>query len=461
MKSNPMHPFVSVVVVGLIGLGQAWLSVPVRADSPSGWSEFHGPGGRGYVAEGDLPSSWTDADYAWRRDLAAQDVGSPVIADGKVFYLASQPSDDRIAAEAIDLTSGDLLWSKAYAQPPHHLHARNTFASSTPAADDKHVFYAWSEPEHTYLKCFDHEGHEIWSRDFGSWQSQHGFGTSPRIFGDMVLLLNSQQATHLRPGQVPGESRMIAVDYHSGETKWEAPLKTTRSCYGVPAIYQAGDGSAQVIGANTGNGLFGLDAATGEMLWQTTVFRQRCCSTPLIVGDMAIGSSGSGGGGNHLVAVQIPTRRGSAPSSGISSSEQVSSADSVSSAVTASSTEGGPRELYRIEKAAPYVPTPAVKGDLIFIVADSGIASCVDVKTGEVHWAKRIGGNFGASPIVIGDKLLVINLDGEATLLRASSSYQKLGEVDLGGPVGATPAYANGCLILRVDDELRCLVTDK
>ena len=448
MKDDTMHPFFSALFAGLIGLGQVGSTTSVFADSPSGWSQFHGPGGRGYVAEGELPSSWTDAEYAWRRDLGTQDVGSPVTAGGKVFYLSSQPSEHRIAVEAVDLISGDLLWSKAYAQSPHHLHARNTLASSTPAADDTHVFFAWSEPQHTYLKCFDHQGNEIWSRDFGTWQSQHGFGTSPRIFGDMVLLLNSQQATHLRPGQVAGESRMLAVDYHSGETKWKTPLKTTRSCYGVPAIYQSGDDPAQVIGANTGNGLFGLDAATGEMLWQTAVFRQRCCSTPLIVGDIAIGSSGSGGGGNHLVAVRIPSHNASGQSSGNSSPQRAGSADNA------------PRELYRIEKAAPYVPTPAITDNLMFMVADSGIASCVDVKTGEVHWAKRIGGNFGASPIVIGDQLLLINLDGEATVLRASSAYQQLGEIDLGGPVSATPAYANGRLILRVGSELRCLIAD-
>ena len=72
---------------------------------------------------------------------------------------------------------------------------------------------------------------------------------------------------------------------------------------------------------------------------------------------------------------------------------------------------------------------------------------------------KRVSGRlgYGASPIVVGDKMLIISLAGEATVLRASDEYERLGEVDLGGPVGATPAFANGCLLLRVDDEMRCL----
>ena len=44
-----------------------------------------------------------------------------------------------------------------------------------------------------------------------------------------------------------------------------------------------------------------------------------------------------------------------------------------------------------------------------------------------------------ASPILIGDKLLIISLGGEATVLKASDDFKVLGEMDLGGPVGASP----------------------
>ncbi len=396
------------------------------ADSPIGWSEFHGPAGHG-VSPGQLPATWSESDYSWRRNLGSRDVGSPVVFGENVYCLVSKPDQGKIALQAINLNNGSLRWSKEFSQPNHHLHAHNTYASSTPAADDKNVFAAWSDPQHTYLKCFDHDGNELWSRDFGSWQSQHGFGTSPRIVGSMVLLFNSQQAEQLQPDQTAGQSRMIAVDRASGSTIWETPLETTRSCYGVPAIYQAADGSTQVVDANTGNGLFGLDAKTGKMLWSLPVFEMRCCSTPLIAGDIAIGSSGSGGGGNHLVGVRIPK-----------AGEQ-------------------PTQVYRVDEAAPYVPTPVLKNDRLFLISDKGMASCLNAQTGESIWLERIGGNFGASPILVGDTLLLISLDGQATLLKASDTFQILGKVDLGGPVGATPAYVDGRLLLRVGDELRCL----
>ncbi len=399
------------------------------AQSTGGWSRFHGEDGRGDAGSGVLASQWTEADYSWRRKLGSRDVGSPIIVDGKVYYLVSKPQTRQLALESLDLATGNLRWTKEFPQSDYHLHSRNTYASSTPTADSNHVFVTYADPQHTYLKCLDHDGNEIWSRDFGTWQSQHGYGTSPRIFGDLVLLLDSQQAEQLDPGQKPGSSRLIAVNRASGDTVWETPLTTTRSCYGVPAVFQQ-NGMTQIIDANTGDGMFGLDPKSGKMLWNLKVFEMRVCSTPLIAGDIAIGSAGSGGGGNHLVAVRIPTKAGQKP-----------------------------EQVYRIDRGAPYVPTPVLRGNRLFMVDDKGMASCVDVQTGEALWLERVGGRggYGASPIVVGDKMLVISLAGEAAVLRAGDQFEKLGEIDLGGPVGATPAFAEGCLLLRVDDELRCL----
>ncbi|WP_419194489.1 PQQ-binding-like beta-propeller repeat protein [Novipirellula herctigrandis] len=398
------------------------------AEVKVGWSEFHGPAGTGFVSEGSLPKNWTDQEYVWRYPLAASDVGSPVIAGGIIYFLTTDREAKTISLEAVQLATGSPVFKKSFPQSAFHVHSRNSFASSTPAVDDKGIVVAWSDSEHTFLKSFDIDGNEQWSRDFGTWQSQHGFGTSPRLFGSMVLLFNSQQADQLRPGEEPGQSRMIAVSRDTGETLWETPLETTRTCYGVPAIFVAPDGTTQIIAANTGNGMFGLDSQDGRMLWNLPVFSKRCCSTPVLYGNLALASTGSGGGGNELVAVRIPT----------SDAEK-------------------PEEVYRIDRSAPYVPTLAVKGNQFFMVDDKGIASCREIETGTPVWTKRLGGNYSASPIIVGDTLLAINLDGIATLMGTGDKFEPLGKVDLGGSVGATPAFSDGYLVLRVGDEIRCL----
>lgn len=406
-----------------------FLAAVSRSAFAEEWSQFHGPNGHGYVANAEIPTSWSDDDYVWRVKLQGEDVGSPSVFGDRVFLLAADPTTASRSVMAFDLKSGRSLWERSFSSKPHHLHTRNTYAASTPTVDSDYIYVAWSEPEHTFLKCFTHEGEEVWSRDFGTWQSQHGFGTSPALIDGKVVLYDSQQADQLNPGEKPGQSRMLALDRRTGKTIWETPLTTTRVCYGMPALYQPPGQPKQIVATSDGDGAFSLDAETGELLWKIDVFRTRCVSSPIVVDDLVIGSAGSGGGGNHLVAVRFDGDKA--------------------------------EEVYRIERApAPYVPTSAVAEGLMYSLGDSGFVSCVDVKTGKVYWSERIGGPLGPSPVVLGDKLLVISLRGTATVIAADKEFKKLSSFELGGNVGATPAYSNGYLLLRVGDELRCLGPD-
>ncbi|KAA5541564.1 PQQ-binding-like beta-propeller repeat protein [Roseiconus nitratireducens] len=407
--------------MGIAALALLLVSNQSRA-ADSDWPGFHGLQQAGVVADGQLPNQWSDGDYRWRFDLQTRDVGSMAVQGQNVYLLATSPKAPTIRLISIDLQSGQQRWAREFPNAPNHLHSRNTLASSTPAVDQDHVYVAHGDRDHTWVRCLDHEGNEIWSRDFGTMQSQHGFGTSPVVYEDLLLFNFSQQSDQVKSGQ-PGSSRVLALDRSTGKTVWETPVTSTRVCYGKPYVH---DG--KVICANTGDGLYALSLEDGKMLWRLPVFTMRCVSSPIVVGDLAIGTSGSGGGGNHLVAVRMPK-----------------------------SSDDQPQEVYRIERAAPYVPTSVVQGQLMFVIDDKGVASCVDVTTGKVHWTKRIGGNYGASPILVGDKVLLISLEGEATLLKASSEFEKLGSVDLGGPVGATPAYAHGHLLIRIGTELVCL----
>ncbi|MCO8124380.1 PQQ-like beta-propeller repeat protein [Stieleria sp. TO1_6] len=424
--SSPLHhPIRSLRSIAWAGIRATGLAVMVSALSSiavaEDWPGFHGLAAAGVIPKSQLPESLFKQSPKWNLDLSTRDVGSMAIQDGSVYLLATAPAGDAIRLICVDLQSGQEKWSHEFPNAPNHLHARNTLASSTPATDDKYVYIAHSDRAQTWVRCLDHSGKVIWSRELGPAQGQHGFGASPVVHGETLLLNFSQQAERVTDGK-PGVSRVYAFNRSTGETLWSTAMTSTRVCYGTPAVH-----GSMVIGANTGDGLYALALDSGALLWRLPVFKMRCVSSPIIAGDLVLGSSGSGGGGNHMVAVKIPR----------STAEQ-------------------PQEVYRIEKGAPYVPTAVVSDGALFTVDDTGIASCFDAASGDLEWKKRIGGNFGASPILIGDQLLLINLDGEATVLKASREFEALGKVDLGGPVGATPAFADGRLLIRVGTELVC-----
>ncbi len=388
------------------------------------WTRFRGPNGTGVVEGVSFPNTWTEKDYAWQIDLPGIGQSSPVVFGDKVFLLSADPQSALRHVLAIDLKSGEILWRKDYESSVHKLHNRNSFGSSTPAVDDQAVYVAWSSPTETILKAISHDGKELWTRDLGSWVSQHGFGTSPIVVGDRVVLFNSQQKDQLPPDAQPGQSRMMAFEASSGKTLWESPTNTTRVCYSVPCVRKTPEGGIELVCCNTGNGIFGMDLDTGKITWELPVFTQRCVASPVVAGDLVLGSCGSGGGGNVLVAVKAGEN---------------------------------PKEVFRVEASANYVPTPLVYNDLVFLFGDKGIVSCVDMESGKSLWRERVAKGFSGSPICVSGKIYGMDEDGTMHVLSAAREFKQLGEVDLGETSRATPAVAGGMMLLRSDSRLRAL----
>lgn len=410
----------------------AFRTSPTMAED---WGHFRGGNAHGYSADGSIPNAWTRDDYRWITALPGGGVGSPVVYQGTAYLLCASPERKERSVVAISLDAGAIRWQKTFPMQVHSIHARNSFASSTPAVDSTGLYVAFADPQRITLVAMEHDGEIRWERDLGTWQSQHGFGASPTILDGKLVLFNSQQSEQLKPGEKPGVSRMMAFDLATGNTLWETPLTTTRACYGVPLLRTNSAGEQEIIGANTGDGIFALRPTDGKLLWRLPVFTARVVSCPLQIDDLLIATAGAGGGGNHLVAVLPPDRQ-----------------DDAKTQSTAQ-----PTEAYRIERNAPYVPTPAIVGTRLYSVDDRGIAACFDGLTGDSLWTLRLGGNFGASPVVIGDKVLAIALDGTAHVI--SLSGMKHPPFSLGNDVQATPTLFESGMLLRVGNELCCLST--
>ena len=352
---------------------------------------------------------------------------SPVVWGDKVFLLSADSSDATRFVVCVNANNGQIAWQKKYMSTPHHLHTRSSYASCTPAVDEDHVYVAWSTPEQTLLKAFTHGGAEMWSKDLGTWQSQHGFGTSPILYKGMVILHNSQQADKLPKGAKPGESFMMAFDCKTGDEKWRSKLVSKNVCYCVPCIHEGPDGD-ELICNSTGDGIFSLNPMTGKRNWAVNdgLFAMRTVGSPIVAGGHVFGSTGSGGySSNYIVAVKP-----------------------------------GPdaKLAYKIKNGstfkAPYVPCMIADGDLVFCIYDRGFASCIDATTGEIHWTKRTGADFSGSPVRIGDRIFCIAEDGTVYVFAAGKEFKVLGKSQLGEDSRSTPAVANGKMYLRTNSHL-------
>jgi outer membrane protein assembly factor BamB len=398
------------------------LPLSMSEDTANPWTRFRGDNGKGTLEKCDIKIPWEPKQVLAKLALPGAGNGSPVIWGTKAFLLCGDSSSADRFLVCADIEKPQVLWKQQFASQTHKLHKFSSYASSTPCVDDKNVYCAWGAPTTLLVKAFTHDGKEIWSRDLGRYETQHGFGSSPILAGDNLILFNSQDAQELPPGVEPGVDTMIAFNKNTGETVWQTQLHATRVCYGAPCLAEI-KGEQVILCSSTGDGFFAINAKTGEQVWngKESPFAKRVVSSLVYTGSLLISTEGSGGGGHVLFAVKA---------------------------------DGSQEEVYRITRGAPYVPTPVVKGDLMFLWADNGIASCVDVATGNVHWSERIGGNVSSSPVIIGNSLVGISQDGVVTVLAAEKDFKNLGEVRLEQTVRSTPAATKDRLLIRSDEQL-------
>ncbi len=381
------------------------------------WTRFRGPNGTGLSDATNLPAKWTEADYHWKAALPGQGHSSPVLWGDKIFLMSADPATATRYVLCLSAVDGRELWRREYASQTYRIHTRNTFGSSTPAVDAERVYVAWSTPARLTLLALDHDGQEVWNLDLGPVVSEHGFGTSPMLYQDLVVLSNSQQAEELEPGQQPGKSAMLAFEAKTGKPRWTQPRVSSRVCFATPCIYQAAGGQPELVCASTSDGIFSLDPLTGQEKWKTPgTLTMRVVSSPLIAGGLIFSSVGSGGGGNYIVAM----RPGNSA-----------------------------QAVYTVKKNASYVPTLVAKDGLLFMFNDKGVASCLDLQSGQIIWQERVGRGFSGSPVIADGKVYIMDDEGIVHVLAASRQYQLLAGNPLGEPTRSTPTIAGGRLYFR------------
>jgi outer membrane protein assembly factor BamB len=404
------------------------------AASGQEWTRFRGPNGSGIGQAKTLPSKLTESDLAWKATLRGSGHSSPVLWGQRVFVTCTGDKAGGISVVCLNANDGKQIWSRDFALTAFAKHALNSFAASTPTIDSERLYVVWNEPDHHFLTALDHNGKTVWQRDFGPFISQHACGTSPILCDDKIVLANFQDNPAFIEGPHPdsrtGKSSIIAVSAKTGQTIWETPRSSTVVGYSTPCVFEPKEGQRALIFNSQSHGVSALDPVTGKVLWESAkVFDKRTVSSPVIAGELILGSCGSGGGGNSVTAVKA----------------------------TGAGKDLKPEIAYQIKKSAPYVPTSIALGDLIWLWSDAGIVTCISAATGDIRYQERVGGNYFSSPVAADGRIFCISKTGEIVVLEASDKFNVLGRYTLNDTCESTPAIALGKLFIHTEKQLWCL----
>lgn len=407
--------------------------------SAGDWPQWRGPTADGRSTEANPPTRWSATEnVAWTTPIEGWGTSTPIVSAGRVF-LTSQIGDGpltdgardfdsansakpqetgggvRFIVKAIELSDGRTAWEKSFSADDQlvPVHVKHNLASPSCVADRERV-YAWFGNGLVVGLTFD--GEELWRRQLreenGTFDVRWGHGGSPALNGDELLLLVDH----------PEKSYLLAVDKTTGRDQWRSDRGEGLRSYTTPFVVEAGGGKQLIV--NTNRGLEALDASNGKVLWRTGEQNRVPVAMPVVHEGVVYSSRGYNS--SPYLAVEIPDRA-----------------------------DGGRVEpKWRTATGAPYISSVVYDNGLVFMATERGIASAVDAETGEVVWKQRLGGSFSASPIAAAGKIYFVDESGATYIVEASRTFSLTATNDLDERTLASPALANGTLLIRTDDRL-------
>lgn len=395
---------------------------PTPALAGDSWPQFRGPTGDGHADATGLPLTWSETqNVVWKTPIHGRGWSSPVVLDGQVWMTTATEDGLEMSAVCVDLESGEVLHDLLVftnREITQEMHSLNSFASPTPVVEKGRV---WVHFGVYGTACLDTaSGEVLWQRRDIHCDHFRGPGSSPILFGDLLIL--SMDGIDVQ--------YVIALDKTTGRTVWKTDRSIDlerfnpdfRKAYSTPTVIEAA-GRTQLISTGA-QGSYAYDPATGKELWRVTVPGFSNVARPLFGGGLVLVNSGFGRA--QLWAVR-PDGQGDVTDTHV---------------------------VWKATKGIPVKPTPVLVDGLIYMADDRGVASCLELATGESVWQERLGGQFSASPIYADGRIYFFSHDDAATVIRAGRTFQPLAANRLDAGCMASPAVVGRALIVRTKTHL-------
>ena len=376
------------------------------------------------------PCSWSETrNVIWKTAIHDRGWSSPVIY-GKQIWLTSANKDGReLFVLCIDRDTGKIIrdWKLFDVAQPQFVHPFNTPASPTPVIEEGRVYITFGSAG---TACIDTKTFRVlWERRDIECNHFRGAGSSPVLFGNLLLM------------HFDGSDRqfVMALDKTTGKTVWQTKRSIdfqdldkngklpddgdSRKAFSTPQVEQI-NGRWEMISLGA-KAAYSYDPFTGKELWRVEERGQHSASTRPVIGHgMIFFPTGFATG--QLFAVRTGGE-------GLITDTHVA---------------------WKVKRGVPNKPSILLVDDLIYMISDTGIAGCIDAKSGELVWQQRIGGEYSASPVYADGRLWFFSEDGKTTVLKPGRVFEQVAENRLDEGFLASPAIAGKAFYLRTRTHL-------
>ncbi len=410
----------NIGILSLQAYGQVKLYEPKATDE---WYQFRGPTGLGHAAAYEAPLHWgPEQNVEWKTPIPGNGWSSPVLVDGKIYLTTAvrDAGNTTLHALCLNAVNGTILWNKEIFQPTseetRQMHSKNSLASPTPIVFDGKLYVHFG---HMGTAALNLNGDIVWKQEDIDYPPVHGNGGSPALVHDLLVF-------SCDGGSDPF---VAALNRHTGKIEWKTARRTHAQktfSFSTPLVIDV-NGQTQII--LPGSGLVGsYRPKDGKELWRVE-YGEGYSVVPRPVFAHGLLYVSSSFDSPQAYAINPLGAKGNATDDHI---------------------------VWSQRRSAPKTPSMIVVGNQFYMVSDGGVATCLDAKTGTVHWSERLDGNFSASPIAVEDRIYFLNETGTTFVIQAGTDYNLLAENKIGQRTLASPAAVDGRFYIRSDSHLWC-----
>lgn len=380
------------------------------ADLQKNHNSFRGPLGQGVIYHKNIPTKWdgtSGSNIAWKSPIPKHGFNSPIVWGDKVFIAGADKSSREVYC--YNAVNGKLLWTgiadniEGSPTTPPKVSEDTGLSAPTLTSDGKRVFAIFADGD---VIAFDMDGKRVWAKSLGIPDNHYGHSSSLITWANKLLI---QFDTNKR-------DKLIALDVATGNTVWETVRKAKIS-WASPVLAEV-DGKYQVI-LTADPIVAGYDVETGKEQWAVDCMMGE-------VGPSVAFSNGIVFAGNEyakLVAIDVKSQK----------------------------------ILWENDEYLPEASSPLAHNGLLIIATSYGVLVCYDAKTGEQYWENDVGTTLYSSPTVAEDKLFMMDNDGMMRVYAFSKELKLIAENDLGEKAGTTPAFSDGHIFIRGENNLYCI----
>lgn len=426
----------------------ALLIMSVSSVSAADWPQWRGPAGQGHSTAKGLPLTWSEKEnIVWRTEIPGRAWSSPVIDGQHIWMTTAVESEASVVEKAkkladnfagqplnivgklslravcVDRVSGKLIHDIELltAESPDPVHQLNSFASPSPTLDDGRLYAHFGT---NGTACLDTKSQKIlWTNRELKLKHENGPGSTPVLWGNLLIVHCDGSDTQSIAALSKLDGKIAWRTTRSGEMNPEPQLKKS---YGTPLITSVG--GREVVISPAADWLYAYEPETGRELWKLSYGAQGFSIVPRPVVGHGMVFFGTSFMKPEILAVTLDDK---------------------------------PKIAWRFNKQAPTMPSPLLIGDELYVIAEKGVATCLDAKTGQTNWTERLGGNFCSSPLFADGRILVGNREGQTYVIAPGKTYKLLATNQLDGQIMATPAAVDADLFVRTEKALYRIAAKK